>query len=138
MTELPVTADTSVVIAAVSRWHEAHTAALEATADVEWLPAHVVLEAVSALTRMPRGLAVPASRVLAALTSRFPGRPVALTTSGYRDLLRTVEHAGMRGGQVYDALVAATAVQAGAALLSQDRRALPAYRAVGVSVTFLD
>lgn len=45
--------DTSVLVASFSTWHEAHDAALRATREDAWLPAHVLLESYSILTRMP-------------------------------------------------------------------------------------
>lgn len=45
--------------------------------------------------------------------------------------------AGISGGAVYDALVAAAAVHHGLPLVSRDRRALDTYRALGLDVEFL-
>jgi predicted nucleic acid-binding protein len=44
----------------------------------------------------------------------------------------------VRGGALYDALIAATAAKHDAEVLSADRRALAAYRAMGVQVRFVD
>src|SRR5687767_1073614 len=49
-----LTADTCAVVAALSAWHEHHEPAAEALEDVSVLPAHVVLESYSVLTRLPR------------------------------------------------------------------------------------
>ena len=44
----------------------------------------------------------------------------------------------MRGGEVYDALIAMTAKSAGAVLLTRDRRAETTYRAIGVESRYLN
>ena len=43
----------------------------------------------------------------------------------------------IRGGATYDALIAATAREAGARLVTCDRRALSVYERLGVRVQFL-
>lgn len=60
-----------------------------------------------------------------------------MTASGVGDLMEVLATAGLRGGQIYDALVAATAKGAGAHLLSIDRRAERTYRAVGIDYEFI-
>lgn len=45
--------------------------------------------------------------------------------------------AGLRGGALYDALIAATAADHGARLLSADLRARRAYDALGVQASYL-
>jgi hypothetical protein len=49
-----------------------HAAAAEALDGVRALPAHVVVEAYSVLTRLPSGLAVPAQAAAGVLGRRFP------------------------------------------------------------------
>jgi predicted nucleic acid-binding protein len=133
----PVTADTSLVIPAVTAWHEAHEFARNAVQPVTRLPAHVILEAVAVLTRLPHGLAVPSQLAVDVVRRAFPGRPFTLPATGHERLITAVARAGLRGGLVYDALVGATAAQAGARLLTLDRRAEPAYRAVGADLLTL-
>jgi predicted nucleic acid-binding protein len=43
----------------------------------------------------------------------------------------------LTGGAAYDALIAATALRAGASLVSLDRRALATYQTVGVGFELL-
>ena len=71
--------------------------------------------------------------VSAFLRARFPERPLLLPASGHLRLLEEATEAGIVGGAVYDALVAATARHAGATLLSRDRRAMRVYDLLGVS-----
>jgi predicted nucleic acid-binding protein len=138
MAKKRLTADTSVVIPVVCAWHEAHAVTIEAAADVTCLPAHVLIEAIATLTRLPRGLAVSAVEAATVVQRRFPDRPMTLDAEGYLRLIEAIRHSGVRGGQVYDALVAATANTANAVLLTRDRRAEPAYRAVNAELQVVD
>jgi predicted nucleic acid-binding protein len=125
------TADTSLVVPALTSWHESHDLARAAISAVRRLPAQVVLESVAVLTRLPHGLAVSSGTAVAVIGEAFPEDPWVLTSGEHRDLLDRVAASRLRGGQVYDALVGAAARRAGAVLLSRDRRARPAYLAIG-------
>jgi hypothetical protein len=48
-----IAADTSLVVALFASWHEAHDAAREALPGEVRLPAHVLIESYSVLTRLP-------------------------------------------------------------------------------------
>ncbi len=133
-----VTADTSVVVPAVASWHTAHLRARDAATEVSRLPTHVVLEVMAVLTRLPHGLAVSARVAMDVVRRAFPGQPLVLPTREVDPLLRAMADAQLVGGAVYDALIGATARHAGARLLSLDRRAAPAYRAVGAAVDYLE
>lgn len=52
----------------------------------------------------------------------------------HRDALRHLAAVGIKGGAVYDGLVGMTARTHGRTRLTFDRRALPAYDAVGVDL----
>jgi predicted nucleic acid-binding protein len=116
------TADTSVVVAGFASWHEGHAAARAALTNAVRLPAHVALEVYSVLTRLPPPHRATSSIVLDFLEARFRKPYLTLPASGHRSLLR---------GALYDALVAATAREAGATLLTRDRRAVRVYEALG-------
>jgi predicted nucleic acid-binding protein len=129
--------DTSVVVAAFASWHEAHDGAAALLARRPRLPAHVVVETYSVLTRLP-----PPHRAAPAIVERFFAEsfseaPLSLPGSAHRSLVGLAAHSGLSGGAVYDLLVAATAKRAKATLITRDRRALPAYEAVGVSFELL-
>lgn len=126
-----VTADTSVVVPAVLDWHEAHDVASGAIVEVVQLPAHVLIEAFSVLTRLPHGLALAPPDASTLLLDAFPGPALVLEPAAYRALLETLAETGVRGGAVYDALVGSTAAHASAELLTLDARAMATYRAVG-------
>jgi predicted nucleic acid-binding protein len=130
--------DSSVLIAALDADHEAHEPALSAlTGRSPRLIAHVSFETVSVFTRLPEGLRVAPATVLGALERGFELPWLALDAAGQRSCLRLACAAGIQGGALYDALIAATAVKHGATLISADRRARDAYEAMGASVSFL-
>ena len=69
-------------------------------------------------------------------TFTFP--PVTLSADGHETLLELAAAERLAGGAVYDALVAATAREAGATLVSLDRRAALTYQRVGVEFRLID
>jgi predicted nucleic acid-binding protein len=129
--------DSSVLIAALASYHAAHERAIDAIGDAPGLIVHVAFETSSVLSRMPDGQRIEAAFVLDALEREFPGPWLALDPDAQRSCLRGAVDAGLRGGALYDALIAATAREHGATLLSADRRAWEAYAAIGVDVAFI-
>lgn len=131
--------DSSVVIASLAPWHEAHKAARAAllTGGDLRLPTHVAFETTSALSRMPEGYRIAPAVVLEALELGFPEPWLTLEAADQHDALRRAVEAGVRGGALYDALIAATASKHGAELLSADRRARGVYQAMGVEATLI-
>ena len=127
-----IAVDTSVVVAAFASWHESHQAALRALRGAPRLPAHVAHETFSVLTRLPPPHRADAEIVATFLELRFPGPLLALRGGDLKRLPREAVAAGITGGSIYDALVAATARRAGATLLTRDRRAVPVYEAMGI------
>jgi predicted nucleic acid-binding protein len=133
-----ITPDSSVAVAAAAPWHEAHLAAAGALAAGEpALIAHVAFETTAALSRMPEGQRLAPAVMLEWLERRFPTAWLALPGEAARAALRAAIGDGVRGGALYDALIGATAAHHGHTLISTDRRAAPAYAAVGVEVTYL-
>ncbi|MDZ7779907.1 MAG: type II toxin-antitoxin system VapC family toxin [Gemmatimonadota bacterium] len=132
-----IAVDTSVVVALFASWHEAHESAREAVPGEAHLPAHVLLESYSVLTRLPPPHRAPAAVVEAFLGDRFEPELLILPGSDYRSLLRSSLGRGISGGSVYDALIGATAKRAGAVLLTRDGRAVSTYEAVGVDFRIL-
>ncbi len=128
-----IAADTSVVVAAFATWHEGHRAATAAFVREIRIPAHVLVETYSVLTRLPPPHTAPAAVVSAFLIQRFRRPPLTLPARLWLPLLSRLAGEGVTGGATYDALVAATAHHAGALLLTRDRRAIPVYERVGVS-----
>jgi hypothetical protein len=119
------------VIAALSAWHEQHEAAATALETVTQLPAHVLLEAYSVLTRLPGGLAVPAATAAEVLGRRFGDRALALRASDRAAVLGMFAGAGVFGGATYDGLVALEAGAHDRTLLTLDQRAVVTYQRLG-------
>ena len=127
-----IAADTSVLVAAFASWHESHAAAREALRGAR-LVAHSVVETYSVLTRLP-----PPHRVVPGLAAEFlrhvaTDAPLVLPAGEVARLPDLLSGRGISGGAAYDALVAVTALQHGAELVSLDSRAAATYRAVGAA-----
>ncbi len=129
--------DTSVAVAAFASWHEAHSVAVKAIGPSPRLPAHAAIETFSVLTRLPPPHRTSARIVLEFLEGRFPEPFLTLPGVAHRQLIFDATRYEMMGGSIYDALVAATALHAGAKLLSLDRRAASIYRRLGVDFELL-
>lgn len=133
-----ITPDSSVTIAAAAPWHVAHEAAVAAlSADQPALIAHVAFETTAALSRMPEGQRLSPAIVLGWLERRFPKAWLTVPAGVTRRGLHAAVQAGVRGGALYDALIAATAAHHKHTLVSADRRAAPAYAAMAVDVIYL-
>lgn len=130
--------DSSVAIAAAAPWHVAHEAAVAALAgDRSSLIAHVAYETTAAMSRLPEGQRLGPAVVLEWLERRFPDRWLVLPAVASRHALRTAVGHGIRGGALYDALIAATAAHHKHTLISADRRAVPVYAAFGLNVVYI-
>lgn len=126
--------DSSVAVAAFASWHESHESARAALAKRPRAIAHAVVETYSVLTRLP-----PPHRALPSiahefLAERFDEPLLSLSAAGYREFLATIASAPILGGSTYDALIAYTAIEHGATLVTLDRRAAVTYEAVGTDV----
>ncbi|MGH2945174.1 MAG: PIN domain-containing protein [Solirubrobacteraceae bacterium] len=130
--------DSSVTVAAAAPWHDAHAAAVRAlSADEVSLIGHVAFETTAAMSRMPEGHRLAADVVLEWLEQRFPGEWLALPADAAHTALRTAVDHGIRGGALYDALVAATAAHHRHTLVTADRRAVRVYAALDVDVAYV-
>lgn len=121
------------MIAALSAWHEQHEKAAQALTPVTALPAHVVIEAFSVLTRLPSGLAVPVAVAASVLARRFGEAPLRLDDEERGSVLERLARAGVSGGASYDGLVALEAQAHGRTLLTLDHRAQSTYQRLGVA-----
>lgn len=133
----PCLVDTSAAVALVVTDHEHHAATLDALGRRELgLCGHAAFETYSVLTRLPgtqRLSPAVAQRVLSVNFphTRYLGRDTTST------LLATFSDLALAGGSVYDALVAAAAVEYDQVLVSRDRRAADTYRRLGVRLQLL-
>jgi predicted nucleic acid-binding protein len=132
-----IAVDTSVVVAGFASWHEGHRSAAAVLARRPRVPAHVLVESYSVLTRLPPPHRAPPDLVAAFLTDRFRQEPLVLPAPAHVELIRTLAAAGLAGGAAYDALIAATAHHAGATLLTRDERAGAVYSRLGVQYQFV-
>lgn len=131
--------DSSVLIPALAASYDGHERCFAALAGRSpRLISHVAFETTSVLSRMPEGLRMTPVTVRDALDHDFPDSWLVLDADGQRACLRRAVDAGLRGGALYDALIAATAREHGATLLSADRRAQEAYEAMGADVSYVE
>ena len=129
--------DTSVVIAAFASWHEQHEVARRALDSGVRLVDHCALETYSVLTRLPPPHRVAGDVVRDFLNARFPAPFLRLSAAAYKTFLSTLPDRGVTGGAAYDALVAATAADNDADLVSCDRRAAAVYERYAVRARLL-
>lgn len=132
------TCDTSVLVPALASWHTEHAAARAALddRDVTAVPAHVLLECFSALTRMPHDRRVPPTIAAAAIRA-LDLTPLTLPGPAYSDIVARLADRGIGGGAVCDGLIGATAAHHELTLLTRDRRAQRTYDAVGIGYSLV-
>lgn len=124
--------DTSVAVALLVEDHELRVAVLEAVGDRRiGLSGHARFETYSVLTRLPTPNRRSPDAVTRLIRDNFPVNWY-LSPEATGALLDRLASANISGGSVYDALVAAAALESGLPLLTCDRRALSAYRALEV------
>lgn len=132
-----IAVDTSVVVAAFASWHELHGAAAAVLDRRARLPAQCALETYSVLTRLPPPHRAPAGLVREFLEEAFPDPYLTLATERYGELIEVLARTGIVGGATYDALVGVSARDAGATLVTCDRRARTTYERMGVAIEFV-
>ena len=132
-----IAVDTSVVVAAFATWHELHEAARATVDRGARLPAHVALETYSVLTRLPAPHRAPAGVARDFLSDRFSKPYLTMEAGRYESFVDGLPSRGIAGAAVYDALIATIAVDAGATLVSCDRRAAPTYERCDAVVEYL-
>lgn len=138
MTKRHVLLDTSVAVPLVFAGHEAHGQTAQELAGLTLgLAGHAAFETFSVLTRLPS----PARRAPAAVSRLIAANFPQCRFLGHQSAARLLERLpelGIAGGSVYDALVAACAVEHGLALVTRDRRAVETYRTLNVELQILD
>jgi predicted nucleic acid-binding protein len=128
-----IAVDTSVAVAALVGWHEAHERARHAASGAG-IPAHARLETYSVLTRLPPPHRLAAD-IAAVLVGRwFPeARTLVPSARLSRRLVERCSSLGLEGGAMYDALVGLTAAEAKRTLVTRDARAAETYARLGVA-----
>jgi predicted nucleic acid-binding protein len=125
-------ADSSIAIAALFADHEAQHSAEEALSRCSATIAHVAAETYSVLTRLPPPHRLEPSDAAGLIETRLPGVRVTLDAEAHGSAPRRLADAQITGGATYDGLIALTALEHRLELVSRDRRAARAYRALGV------
>jgi predicted nucleic acid-binding protein len=129
--------DTSVALALAVGDHEFHAATIGALEHRRLgLAGHAAFETFSVLTRLPAPARRTPATVARLLATNFPHTRF-LSASAAGSVFARLASAGIAGGAVYDALVGSAALEHGVPLVTLDRRALPTYDALGVSVHLL-
>lgn len=132
-----VLVDTSAAVALCVAAHESHDVVTAALGRRRLgLAGHASFETFSVLTRLPPPTRRAPAVVARLLQENFPASRF-LSVEGASDLLGRLRSGELAGGAVYDALVAATAIEHGLTLATLDRRALDTYRVLGVEVELL-
>lgn len=129
-----IAVDSSVAIAAFGDWHALNELARQVLDDGAAIPAHALLETYSVLTAFPPPHRAPPTVVDRWLDDRFTGVLAPPAPEALRHLVHRLASAGYIGGASYDALVALTAAQADAVLVTADTRAAAVYDFIGVEV----
>jgi predicted nucleic acid-binding protein len=136
-TSAEVLVDTSVAVALVVADHAGHDTTAAALAGRRLgLAGHAAFETFSVLTRLPPPARRTPAAVARLLTTDFPSSRF-LSPPRTSRLLDRLPELDVSGGAVYDALVAAAAVEHGMRLVTRDRRALATYRALDAEVELL-
>ena len=129
--------DTSVALAAIMEDHVAHEACVNSVRTHRAaIAGHALFETFSVLTRLPGRSRLTAATARRILDHNFPVR-VWLDSAQCERTFDDMMSAGVAGGAVYDALVAASAQITGLPLLTRDERAMGTYRRLGIEVVLV-
>ena len=124
--------DTSVAVPLLVRSHAAHaTVAAWARGRQLRVSGHALAETYSVLTRLPGDARVSVSDAVELIDANF-GETLLLSPELARQVHRELAAHGVAGGATYDGLVALTAREHGAVLVTRDARARSTYEALGV------
>jgi predicted nucleic acid-binding protein len=123
--QVRIALDSSYLIALLCEWHGRHRRTLQSyqqcrARDAQVVvPVHALLECYSVLTRLPAPYRLPPDIARQIIERNF-GRSAALVglkSGGIWERIANLAHLGFGGGQVYDALIAWCAEDAGAIVL---------------------
>lgn len=124
--------DTSVAVPLLVASHPAHPAvAAWAAGRTLALAAHTLAETYAVLTRLPGDARVSPEDAAALLDDGF-AETLTPSPALARNVHRELAARGVAGGATYDGLIALTAAEHGAVLVTRDARARATYQALGV------
>jgi predicted nucleic acid-binding protein len=125
--------DSSVIVRAITTVDVSEREQLQdLIADSPIAIAHVLAESYATLTRLPQPFRLSPLDCHAFLTSAFHAQPMSLSPGGYLRILELLAERGLAGGATYDCLIAETARENNAVLVSLDHRAAVRYSMIGV------
>ena len=129
--------DTSVAIPLLVQTHAAHLSVTSWWDRREVSPAgHARFETYAVLTRLPADVRLAPTDAARLIRARFP-TTLALSTKTVESQIDEWSGRGISGGAVYDALVAAAALEHGLTLATCDLRARSTYELLGVAVEYV-
>lgn len=129
--------DTSAAFALVQRENPFHQAAKDRLLRCRrGMSGHAAVELLSVLTRLPSPQRLSPAAALRLELTNFP-EPRFLSATDTGEALREFAAAGLAGGALYDGLVGVAARAHSLPLVTCDRRAVPTYRALGVTYELL-
>lgn len=129
--------DTSVAVPLLVASHERHDAVTQwACGRSLSLSGHALAETYSVLTRLPGDARVAPADAVVLIDENF-GQALVLSASTAREVHRELADSGVAGGATYDGLVALTAREHGAVLVTRDARARSTYEMLGVAIEVL-
>jgi predicted nucleic acid-binding protein len=124
MRQMKVGVDTSCLVPLISSWHEYHeptVSALESlrtTTDLV-VAAHSLLECFAVLTRLPERIRITSREALQRLNENFASnfQVIGIDPDACWSAIRHLSDRDLRGGLVYDAIIAYSCARAGATML---------------------
>ena len=131
-----IAADASVLVPALLASHEFHEACHESAGLIDSAIGHVLVETYAVLTRLPQPYPVPPVQASTALRS-YSANVLVLPGDEVADAIDRFVIARAGGGASYDALIAVTAKQYDATLLTRDERAAEIYERLGTDVRWV-
>lgn len=99
--------------------------------------AHVLFESYAKLTSLPSERRLQPDAAWQLLREMFPDKPLTLSGAGVVRVLNLMSMHSVAGGAVYDCLIAETARERGATLVSRDKRAMQNYARIGVDAEII-
>ena len=93
--------------------------------------AHVLAESYASLTALPAPFRLSPASCFTYLSSAFRTEALTLSSHGYLRVLQLIAEHGVSSGAIYDCLIAETAREHDATLVSLDQRAVTRYSLVG-------
>lgn len=126
--------DTSVVVRAAIASDPTERGLLQDVIAASRVPvAHVLAESYASLTALPPPFRLSPGNCYTYLSSAFRAETLTLSSHGYLRVLHLLAEHGIAGGAIYDCLIAETAREHEATLLTLDQRAVARYSLVGAA-----